>query len=373
MRIAFFGDASLAHVRRWAEYFGGRGHDVLLLSFEEPGACAVPCRRLETVLPTKLLGYATALGRVKSELEFFRPDILNALYAGGYGFVAALSGFRPLVVTTLGSDLLVDYPSSFIHRLQIDYAVKKARLVTTDADVVTAVLVRAGTPPVKILKVYFGIDEGVFHPPGGSRDGTARAGARIISTRNLHPIYGVETLIDAMPRLRERGDVRLVICGDGPERERLERKASGLGLEEWIEFKGRLGAEALAAELRASDVYVSTSRSDSTSVSLLEAMACGVPPVVTDIPANREWITDGENGLLVPPGDPARLTAAILRMIEDKALATAVRDLNTELVKEKGLWSKNMESVEKAFIHLVENAPDGIAGMKDGKTRESRS
>lgn len=358
MRIAFLGDASLDHVKRWAGYFGGRGHDALLLSFEETAECTVPCRRLKTVLPTKLLGYTAALGSVKSELEFFRPEIVNALYAGGYGFVAALSGFKPLVVTALGSDLLVDYPSSIIHRLQIDYAVRKASLVTTDADVLTDILVRSGTPPVKILKAYFGIDEAVFYPAAEGSDRDQHTGARIISTRNLHPIYEVERLIDALRSLLEHIDAHVVICGDGPERGRLERKTVLLGLVDRIGFRGRLGPETLAGELRAADVYVSTSRSDSTSVSLLEAMACGVPPVVTDIPANREWITEGENGLLVPPGDPLALAGAVRRIFEDRVFASRARELNRKLVREKGLWKKNMEIIERAFTRLVEDAPE---------------
>lgn len=356
MRIAFLGDASLDHVRRWAGYFGGRGHDTLLLSFEETEDCTIPCRHVKTVLPTKLLGYTAALGSVKNELEFFRPDIVNAIYAGGYGFVAALSGFRPLVVTTLGSDLLVDYPSSIIHRLQIDYAVRKAALVTTDADVLTDILVRSGTPPVKIVKAYFGIDERVFYPPAEGPGPKPQAGARIISTRNLHPIYDVEYLIDTLPSLLGNIDAHTVICGDGPERDSLERRAALLGIEGRIEFKGRLRSAAIADELREAAVYVSTSRSDSTSVSLLEAMACGVPPVVTDIPANREWITDGENGLLVQPGDHAALAGAIRRMLEDRAFATAVRELNLKLVREKGLWDRNMEIIERAFTRLAEGA-----------------
>jgi glycosyltransferase involved in cell wall biosynthesis len=353
MRMAFLGDASLDHVRRWAGYFDRRGHDVLLLSFEEAGDCAVTCRRVKRILPTKLLGCTAALGSIKSELEFFRPDLVNALYAGGYGFVAALSGFRPLVITTLGSDLLVDYPSSIIHRLQIDYAVRRAELITTDADVLTDVLVRAGVPPVKILKAHFGIDEDVFYPPREDLDSGQSAEARIISTRNLHPIYGVENLIAALPALIEHGDARAVICGDGPERERLERKAARLGLGERIEFRGRLGPGALADQLRSADVSVSTSLSDSTSVSLLEAMACGAPPVVTDIPANREWITDGENGLLVPPGDPLSLAGALRRILEDRAFASSIRALNRKLVMERGLWRENMETVERAFIRLA--------------------
>jgi glycosyltransferase involved in cell wall biosynthesis len=352
MRIAFLGDGSMTHMQRWAGYFAGRGHDVLVLTFEEAGDSVVPCRRLQKILPTKILGYVAALGSVKSELEYFRPDLVNALYAGGYGLVGALSGFRPLVVSTLGSDLLVDYPSSAVHRAQIRYALRHADLVTTDARVLTDIVTSVGIPESRIVEAVFGVDDSIFHPHGDPADRPAGP-PRIVSTRNLHDIYDIDTLIDAFHQVLGIAPAELVICGDGPARSRLERKVAALGLESSVFFRGRSAPDAIAAELRGAAVYVSTSRSDSTSVSLLEAMACGTPPIVTDIEANREWIADGENGLLFPAGDQKALAEAIARVLADNALSSRARERNLRLVKERALWTDNMRIVENAFARLA--------------------
>lgn len=357
MRIAFLGDGSLNHVRRWAGYFHERGHETLLLSFESVDGCLVPARRLKSRLPTKLLGYLSALGDIRKELERFRPDLVNALYLGGYGFVAARTGFRPLVVSSLGSDLLVDYPSSPVHRLQIRSVLRRADLVLTDADELSRVAISAGASPGKILKTYLGIDESVFFPQKGAPD-KARpgGGARVVSTRNLYPVYNVGMLVDAAPLIREKADARFVLCGDGPERARLEEKVKRLSLEGSFVFKGRLDPQGIARELRAADVYVSTSRSDSTSVSLLEAMACGPVPVVTDLPANREWIRDGENGRIVKNGDAASLAGAVVEAIDNASFRTAARAINLLVIDERGLWKKNMRRVEDAFLGLTSRA-----------------
>jgi|WetSurMetagenome_2_1015567.scaffolds.fasta_scaffold14283_4 L-malate glycosyltransferase len=353
MRIAFLGDGSLNHVRRWAGYFHERGHETLLLSFESVDGCLVPARRLKSRFPTKLLGYLSALGSLRKELERFRPDLVNALYLGGYGFVAARSGFRPLVVSSLGSDLLVDYPSSFVHRLQIRSVLRQADLVLTDAEELSRIAISAGASPGKILKTYLGIDESVFFPrksaPDAKRPG---GGARIVSTRNLYPVYNVEMLVDAASLIRAKTDAHFIVCGDGPDRSRLEEKVRRLSLEGCFAFKGRLDPDGIARELRAADVYVSTSKSDSTSVSLLEAMACGTVPVVTDLPANREWIRDGENGRIVKSDDAPALARAVVEAIENASFRATAREINRLVIGERGLWKKNMKIVEDAFLGL---------------------
>lgn len=359
MRIAVLGDGSLNHVRRWASYFRERGHEVLLLSFENVDGCPFPARRLKALLPTKLLGYSSAMGPLKQELASFRPDIVSALYLGGYGLIAARSGFHPLAVSSLGSDLLVDYPSSIVHRLQIRYVLKNADLVITDADELSRITILIGAPPAKILKAYMGIDENVFFLPGRARrDEDGRGGrARVVSTRNLYPIYRVDLLVDAAPIIREKRDTLFIVCGDGPERKRLEEQVKRLGLEKSFMFKGTLKPAGIAKELRAADVYVSTSKSDSTSVSLLEAMACGAMPVVTDLAANREWITDGENGLIIPSANSSALAEAVLKVIGSAQIRHAAREKNSVIIRERGLWRDNMQRVERAFEGLLVKSP----------------
>ena len=355
MRIAFLGDGSLGHVRRWAGYFHDKGHDVLLISFEDVSGCPFPTRRIRKLLPTKLAGYAAALGTVRKELESFGPDIVNAIYAGGYGFIGAQSGYRPLIVSAIGSDMLVDYPSSFVHKLQIEYALKHASLVTTDAESLSESVVHAGVEPSRIVEIYFGIDPSVFNSEG--RTGHGNGSLRIISTRNLYPIYDLNTLLAAFAELHGKTDARLVICGDGPERDALEKRAESLGTGDRITFTGRLDPAGIARELKRADIYVSTAKSDSTSVSLLEAMACGAVPVVTDLDANREWVRDGVGGLLFQTGDVTGLTEAMLNLHENPVMAASMRKESAAAVAERGLWLPNMERAEIEFLRLVEEKP----------------
>lgn len=357
MRIAFLGDGGLNHVGRWVSYFSGRDHEVLLLSFEDVTGCAFPAVRLTKRLPTKLFGYLSALGAVKKLLADFQPQLVNALYVGGYGFIGALCRRRPFVVSALGSDLLVDYPSSPIHRAQIRYAIRHADLVTTDADVLSDIASDIGAPREKILKAYFGIDAAVYHTPVDENGKENSSAPTVVSTRKLHPIYNIDVLIDAAPEIIEAVGARFIVVGEGPEREGLERLAARRGVADRIEFAGRMTTEGIVASLQSAAAYVSTSRSDSTSVSLLEAMACGAPPVATDIPANGEWIEDGVNGLLFPPGDRHALARAVIRMIEDRDLARSARARNVRLVQERGMWETNMERVERAFRELLDEGP----------------
>lgn len=346
MRIALLADGSLGHVRRWGGWFAGRGHEVLLLSFQDVSECPFPAVRMRRLLPTDLLACAAAVPAVRRRFARFRPDIVNAIYAGGYGLIGAFGGARPLVVTTIGSDMLVDYPSSAVHRAQIRFALRRADLVTTDADVLSRAVAAAGVPRGKVLTAVMGIDPALFHPPSAPAPGLV-----IASTRNLYPVYDVETLVAALGHPAWPSGAETIICGDGPHRAALEAAAAKSPAA--VTFAGRLEPGEIAAVLRRSSIYVSTSRSDSTSVSLLEAMACGAVPVVTDIEANREWIREGRNGLLFPSGDAAALARAVARAASDGTFASAARRGNLELVERRALWEDAMVRVESAFAALA--------------------
>ncbi|MCP4546882.1 MAG: glycosyltransferase family 4 protein [bacterium] len=348
MRIAFLGDASLGHVQRWVSFFNERGHEVLLLSYEDTDACAFSTIRLQGHSGFKTLNVLLDLPGIRRHLAAFKPDVVNGLYAGAYGLTAVLSSY-PSVVSALGSDLLVDYANSRVHRTLTGYSLRNANLVTTDAQLLSDIAIAAGARSEVVLTAYFGIDDTLFHPPEPPRAGVEPI---LISTRNLYRLYRVDVLIEALALVRRKYPAQAVICGDGPERAALEAQAASLDVAEACTFMGRQTPEEIADLLRSSGIYVSTSSSDSTSVSLLEAMGTGLPPVVSDIPANREWLLEGENGLYFPVGDAATLAACVERLLTDIELAAAQRERNLEIIRARGLWSRNMEQVEAAFRAL---------------------
>jgi glycosyltransferase involved in cell wall biosynthesis len=180
------------------------------------------------------------------------------------------------------------------------------------------------------------------------------ADVRIVTARPLNRLYHTEDVVRAVALLGERG-YRCVydVAGDGEERVRLERLVEMIGVSDRVLFHGRLEEGDTVRLMAAADVYVSVAESDGVSIALLEALALGCLPVVSDIPANRCWVRDGENGVLVPI-DPRGIAEGIERAVSlDRA---AVRRTNLELVRADGDRSRNLARCEALLEQLVASA-----------------
>jgi glycosyltransferase involved in cell wall biosynthesis len=301
----------------------------------------------------RFLRYTSNLGNASRALRKFRPDVVNAHFVPNYGWMAARLGLKPLVTTTLGSDVLLVPRKSPLHRWRTRYVLQRSDRVTADAAMLGRALERFGTPAEHILVVPFGIETERFAtlPPRPASP------LVVLSTRRLEPVYDVGTLLRAfgrLPRQRQQ-QMELRLAGSGSQETVLRQ----LPLEPAARFLGWMQPEALDGELMRAHVYVSTARSDSTSVSLLEAMAAGCLPVVTDIAGNREWVRHEENGLLFPCGHDEALARCLERAADDEALRQRAAAQNRRLVQERASWQRNMESVEQLFTTLVGSGSPG--------------
>jgi glycosyltransferase involved in cell wall biosynthesis len=352
MRLAFLADASLPHTLRWVNHFAGRGHACLLLSVERGVgyACRVAELPPRDGLP-RFLRYTLAVPEAKSILREFRPDVVNAHFLPNYGWLAARARCRPLVLTTLGSDILLVPRRSPLHAWRTRFVLERCDAVTADAQMLADAIGAFGVPAAKILTVPFGIEAARFASPVER----APAPLVVLSTRRLEPVYDVETLVRACARLSEseRAGFAWRVAGNGSQEAALRALAAALP----VTFLGWLGPAELDRELGAAHLYVSASQSDSTSVSLLEAMAAGCLPVVSDLPANREWIVDGDNGLLFPVGDDDALAACLRRAAGDAALRERAAARNRDIVAARATWETNLETVEALFARLASGRP----------------
>jgi glycosyltransferase involved in cell wall biosynthesis len=151
----------------------------------------------------------------------------------------------------------------------------------------------------------------------------------------LRPQKSVATFVDAAPRvLSEVPGVRLAVIGDGPLRGELESQAARLALDpERFRFFGF--HPPAARQLRSVDLFVLPSAWEAFPISVLEAMACGVPQVATDVGGTSEALVEGETGLLCPPGDPAALAARLVELLSDPsrrdAMGAAARERHDTL------------------------------------------
>ncbi len=352
MRICFLGDASMNHVARWVNYFVDRGHECIVISLEKGRSFKCPLHHVPMPVLPRFARYPLASFLVSSLVRSFKPELINALFIPNYGLIAALLGIRPLAVTTMGSDVLVSPRKSPLHLWRTRYVLSKCDLVTSDAWMMTERIVSFGTKHEKVLTVPMGIDSSVFNMEG--RTPPSLSEPVIISTRQLEPLYNIRQLVDAIPEiLRAIPEAKFVIAGTGSEQQKLLDATKRYAISDSVSFPGWVRPRQLASLLRRSSVFVSTSTSDSTSVSLLEAMACGAFPVVSDIAGNREWVEDGVNGLLFRLGSPSALAQAITSALSNEDLVSTAVKKNSEIVHKKALWADNMSVVESAFEILI--------------------
>ncbi len=353
MKILFLGDAQSIHFIRWVRFFAGRGHEVFAGSAEPPKEEVPGYHRLFPRLPGRALGYLSLVSPLKKEMAKLGPDLINAHFVPNYGFIAALAGARPLAITTWGSDVLLSPHKSFLHRRRATYSLSKAGLVLADSKISALEVLYLGVNKSKLLTRPMGVER-VFVQEGERKilSGT-KENLTILSCRRLEKLYNVETLIRALARLKERPGWRAVILGTGSQRWKLERLAKRRGVANRISFLGELSAADYRKVMLEADIYVSTALSDSTSVSLLEAMAAKLACVVTEIPGNIEWITVMENGLTFAPKNDEMLGFLLGKLLDDSELRMRFGERAFERVAARTVWEENMADVEQAFLKLA--------------------
>lgn len=300
-------------VRRYA-YFPARWRDLADGAIVD-NLRARPARWLQ--VPFFFAGLAVALGR---ERRRSHPDVALLHWIIPQGAVGRLVlGTMPRVVTTLGGDL-------YALRHPVLQSVKRA--VVRSAAAVTCMstdmareLGALGARPEQVHVVPMGVD---LAPITAAVAREERVPGRVLFVGRLVEKKGAVVLLDALERTAER-PTEVVVVGDGPLRGDLERRA-GAG----VVFLGARGKDALAAEYaRASvalypSVPAANGDRDGLPVALLEAMSAGCAIVASAVPGIVDVLRDGENGLLVPPGDAVALAAALDRLLDDPELADSL-------------------------------------------------
>ena len=350
MRIATLSNAGVVHTRRWVEHLRERGHDVRVYSLEPaaPGFTSVP---LPAPLLPGFLRYPLAAVPLRHELAAFKPDLVDAHYVPNYGVLGALCGIHPLSVTAWGSDLLIAGRRDGLQRMRARWAMRRADLVLADSDNLAAAALELGAPRGIVRAIPWGVDRERFRPG-------LRERGLLLSTRMHEAIYDIPVLLRGVARvMASRPETFLAIAGEGSLRARHEALAAQLLPAGRYRVLGRLAPAEMADWLARAEIALSASQSDSTSVSLLESMAAGAVPVVSDLEGNREWVEDGEGARFFAVGDDAGVTRALDAALADDAWRAAARTRNAGVIAERGDWHRNMARIEAAFQALANGRP----------------
>lgn len=301
-----------------------------------------------------LLTILLAIYQIRRKIKKVKPDLVIAYRTTSYGFLGACSGFQPLVIAAQG-DTDVWPPghwTSFITSLMARYAIRKAVLIHAWADHMTRSLYDLGASAGKLLVKHRGIilANFPFRQPF-----TIANEIRFICTRSLFPEYHHELIFHALKKLENHlSEIQftLYVLGDGIMKSELRNLKIRLGILSKIEWVGKVSPNEVGLWLQKADIYISLPETEGVSSSLLEAMACGCYPVVTDLPANRLWIRNEENGRLVSL-DVDDIVKACIDVVNNRYLLGTAIQANRKLIENEADASKNNAQFVEHYRKLL--------------------
>ena len=360
MRVVYLADAPYIHTRRWVEHFARVGYEAHVVSFRP---AQITGARVHHIDGWERLGKARYLlhaRRVRKLVRALRPDLLHAMHLTSYGLLAALCGIRPTLTSVWGTDILEAPRWSPLHNMITRYALARTDHVTaTGLHLANATLpYTPESTPVTV--VPYGVDLARFQP--GPRDAAGEDEVVVGAVARLSPEKGLDVLLRAAARLLDSGTrLRVVLAGDGPEREKLARLAGELGIAASVEFRGEIAHEAVPATLAEFDIFAMPSLAEGFGVAAIEASAMTLPVAASRVHGIPDVVDDGRTGILTPPGDVDALAAAIRRLAEDAALRTKMGAAGRALVQERYRWEENAAQMERLYRHLLESFAEGAA------------
>ncbi len=376
MKILYFSRDYTTHDHRFLAALAQTEHEIGFLQLERRGhpledrALPPEIRQIHWAggqTPAKLTDGPRLLASLKKVIRTFKPDLIQAGPVQRAAFLTALSGFRPLVTMSWGYDLLMDVHNGPAWEWATRYTLKRSAAFVGDCATIQNLAIQYGMAPDQIVTFPWGANIQRFTPRTSPAALRTRLGWDdenfvLLSTRGWSELYGVEDLARAFVRAAQKHpQLRLLMLGNGPLAGRIRTIFQRGGVQDLVHFPGQISQAQLPEYYRAADLYISTSHSDGTSISLLEALASGLPVLLTDIPGNQEWVTDALTPTLSPwereqgvgwlfkDGDAAALEAAICHAVENRERLPQIGRAARQLAETRGNWDVNFPRLFDAY------------------------
>jgi glycosyltransferase involved in cell wall biosynthesis len=361
MRIIYFSKNYTPHDYRFLSSLSRTDHEVFYLKLEADKRQTEDRPVPETIQQVLWAGgrrefhwqeiphLTLDLRRLAKEIK---PDLIHAGPIQSCAFLAALSGFRPILTMSWGYDLVMEADKSAWMKWVTRYTLKRSAFFISDANVSRNKAIEFGMNPAKTMIFPWGTDIEHFTPkpfkPSNLKPFT------LFCSRTWESIYGVDVLAKAFVKVASKNpSVNLILLGRGSQGTKLRQILMNGGVLDRVHFGGHIAQADLPRWYHIADLYISPSHVDGSSVTLMEALASGLPCLVSDIPGNREWIEDGVNGWLFQDGDSDDLAAKILNAINHRKSFEKISEAARKTAEEKADWKNNfgklLESYEKAI------------------------
>jgi L-malate glycosyltransferase len=355
MKIVLLSAANCIHTTRWANGLVSRGIDVHLVSAHSSPLELDSRVHLHILRHKAPFGYFTAVFEVRKLLKQIQPGLVNAHYATGYGLLARLVGFKPILLSVWGSDVY-DFPEkSFLHRWLLRGNLKSASAIASTSHCMARKTAETFLHE-NVFITPFGIDEQVFSPAVKPED--VKDQIVLGTVKTLKHGYGIDVLIQAFAKawqtLGSLENIRLEISGGGPDLTFLESLCENRGVAKQVLFHGQVNHADVPKMLNRLDIYCAFSRHESFGVAILEASTCEKPVIVSDADGPAEVTLDGQTGLMVPKEDIEASANAMVKLIQDEQLRKQMGKAGRQHVLEHYTWEKSLDLMIDAYRDILD-------------------
>lgn len=293
--------------------------------------------------------YVLSLRRVIKQVK---PDLIHAGPIQTCAFIAVLTGFRPILTMSWGYDLVQEADRNRWYKRITQYVLRNSTFFASDARFTCEKAVALGMNPDRTVIFPWGVDLQRFAPKAWSLN--TDHSFTVFCNRSWEPLYGIDVLVRAFIAVaKSRPELRLMLLGGGSQAGRIRQMLINGGVLDQVTFGGQISQTELPRWYHWADVYVSPSHVDGSSVSLMEALASGLPCLISDIPGNREWVTEDQNGWLFPDGDADALAAKILQAMDQRHRLPEIGKASRALAEERADWKKNSAKLLQAYEQAV--------------------
>ena len=356
MKIMILGSGRSYHATRWADSLANEGIDVIFVTqhkVERPLGAGIKVVQLPF---SSKLGYVLNSMAVKRIITKELPDIVHAHYASGYGGLASLSVTgqlrRRFIISVYGSDIF-DFPHiSVLHKIILNRILKSAHVILSTSETMADEIVKLFPNFERPTVTPFGVDVNAFCPL--SCGAPSSAVFRVGIVKKLEQKYGLDVLLYAIKWFVENvtENISLSIVGEGSEKEKLVGLAVALGLEKRVKFIGGIPNSKVPSVLQSLDVFVVPSRYESFGVAAVEAMACGIPVIVSNVGGLPEVVQHQVSGMIFQNEDYVELGELLSEMFSSTELRARLAINARKRVKELYNWNLNL----KQMINIYEQS-----------------
>lgn len=283
------------------------------------------------------------------------PIAIHAHYASSYGLILRFARHRKKILSVWGSDVYEFPEKSIFHQFLIRWNLKNADVLTSTSHVMAKQTSKYTGKPIHV--VPFGVDTNALVRRETQSDSEHNKKFIVGTVKTLSEKYGIDILIKSIAHLKKLNveifnKIECRIYGLGPDLEKLRSLALSLDIAEKVRFCGFVDQINLAKALNELDVFLALSRWDSESfgVSVIEAQACGLPVIVTNVGGLMEVVENNKTGLIVSRNDYEGASKAIISLCTDEGLASRLASEGRKSVENKYDFTDNVQKM----MHLYE-------------------